>query len=242
MSPHAVLDTTTWLSGYDLTGDSNKTDTVFEVEGLIDTRFGMRGQSRIGGLHTASTSVEGYTNYGAGEVDDTLNTGLAQAHVLTQSPDGTEGSVAYFWQARTFMFSTFGEIGTVLPFSLQAQSGRGSGPVAGAVRGRVLKTKAEVSATGATGTAYELGAVASGQWLYGAFHLFERGTTVTAVLESAPDNTFAAATTRITFGPITATGGTWGTRLAGPITDTWYRLRITAITGTHTIACAAGIK
>jgi hypothetical protein len=37
-------------------------------------------------------------------------------------------------------------------------------------------------------------------------------------------------------------GGTWGTRVAGPITDPWYRLRVTAITGTHTIACVAGIR
>jgi hypothetical protein len=46
----------------------------------------------------------------------------------------------------------------------------------------------------------------------------------------------------MTFGPITTVGGTWGTRVAGAITDTWWRLRVTAITGTFQIACAAGFK
>lgn len=239
----AALDTTTWLGGYDLTGDSRSTALQLEVEPLVDTRFGMSGQSRVGGLHSTSTTVEGYTSYGAGEVDAQLHAGLAQYHVITQSPDGEEGSVAYFWQARTFSFATFGDVGAVIPFSLQASSGRGNGRVHGTQRGRILKTRAEVSATGATGTPYELGAVTPGRYLYAAFHVFGTpGTTVTAVLESSADDTFAAATTRMTFGPITTAGGTWGTRVAGPITDTWYRLRVTAITGTFTIACAAGFK
>jgi hypothetical protein len=131
----------------------------------------------------------------------------------------------------------------MMPFRLTASSSRGPGLASvGGVRGRVMKTKAVVSATGATGTAQQLGAVASGQYLYAAFHEFVAGTTITGVLESNVDNTFGSPTTRITFGPITTQGGTWGTRVAGPITDTWYRLRITAITGSHTIACVAGIK
>jgi hypothetical protein len=241
---HAALDVTTWLSGYDLTGDSNQTATAIEYDALVDTRFGMRGQSRIAGLESVNTSVNGYVSFGTGEVDDVLTAGLTGAHPLSQSPDGTEGSVAWFWQARTFMYQVGGALGEVLPFSLSAQSGRSNGTRhPGAVRGRVLKTNAAtVSATGATGTAYQLGAVPSGRYLYAALHTFAAGTTVTAVLESAADNTFAGATTRMTFGPITAVGGTWGTRVAGPITDTWYRLRITAVTGTFTLACVAGIK
>lgn len=241
---HVALDVTTWLSGYDLTGDSNATTTNIEVEPGIDTRFRMRGQSRIGGLHTASTNVNGFASYGAAEVDDTLNNGLGALHVLSQSPDGDEGSVAWFWVARSFSYQTFGAVGEVSPFTLAAQSARANGARGvGAVRGRVLKTNdANVSATGPAGTAYELGAVASGRYLYAALHVFAAGTTVTAVLQSAPDNTFAAPTTRATFGPITATGAVWATRVAGPITDTWYRLNVTAITGSFSLALVAGIK
>lgn len=244
MATHAALDVTTWLGGYDLTGDSNKTTLDTEHEALLDTRFGARGQSRIAGLESVQTQVDGYFQAGAGLVDPELFTGLGSTlQPISQSPDGAESSVAYFWQTKKFNYQVFGDIGQVNPFQLTAQGVRGNGSLSvGAVRGRVLKTKANVAATGATGTAYQLGAVSAGQYLYAAFHVFSVGTTITAVLESDEDNTFASATTRATFGPITAVGGTWATRVAGAITDTWYRLRVTAITGTFSIAAVAGIK
>ncbi|GLY55220.1 hypothetical protein [Lentzea sp. NBRC 102530] len=245
MATHVALDVTTWLGGYDLTGDSNQTQTTFEVDALEDTRFRMRGRSRVAGLETATTSVSGFAVYGDGEVDDVAFDGLATAQPLSQSVDGEEESVAYFWQARTFNYQTFGNVGELVPFSLSAQSGRGAGSVrtGGRVRGRVLKTNdAVVSATGATGTAFELGEVDAGRYLYAAFHVFSAGASITAVLESDEDDTFGSATTRMTFGPITAVGGVWGTRVAGPITDTWYRLRVTAISGDFELACVAGIK
>lgn len=244
MAPHVALDVTTWLSGYDLTGDSNATTTNIEVEPGIDTRFRMRGQSRIGGLHTASTSVNGFADYDEDQVDDTLANGLGSLHVLSQSPDGDEGSVAWFWLARSFTYQTLGAVGEVVPFTLTAQSARANGSRGvGAVRGRVLKTNdAAVSATGPAGTAVELPAVAAGQYLYAALHVFEAGTTVSIDLESAPDGTFAAPTTRATFGPITATGAVWATRVAGPVADTWYRLNVTAVTGPFSLALVAGVK
>lgn len=247
MAPQVALDVTTWLAGYDLTGDSNETTMSIELDALDDTRFRMRGRSRIAGLESVSTVVNGFGAFGEGEVDEVLNGGLGAAAVpLSQSPDGAEGSVAYFWQARTLMYQTFGALGEVVPFTLNAQSGRASSArTGGAVRGRVLKTNATgatVSATGPTGTAYQLGAVPSGRYLYAAVHVLAAGTTLTAVLESSADNTFASPTTRVTFGPITATGGVWGVRVAGPITDPWYRLNVSAVTGTFELAAVAGIK
>jgi hypothetical protein len=110
------------------------------------------------------------------------------------------------------------------------------------VRGFLLKGMATVSAAGATGTALQLGAVSAGQYLYASFHVFTAGTTITGVVESDADNTFGSATTQITFGPYTTVGGRWGVRVAGPVTDTWYRLRLTTCTGSFVIACAAGIQ
>lgn len=249
MGTHAALNVTTWLGGYDLTGDGNKTALDTEHDALVNTTYGTAaqprvGQSRIAGLETARTQVDGYVQFGTGLVDEQLITGLGSTlQPISQSPDGAESSVAYFWQTKKFNYQVFGAIGEVNPFQLTAEGVRGNGTLSvGAVRGRVLKTKANVSATGATGTAFELGAVSAGQYLYGAFHVFSAGTTITAVLESDEDNTFASATTRATFGPITAVGGTWATRVAGPITDTWYRLRVSAVTGTFSIAAVAGIK
>lgn len=246
MGTFAANNITTWFSGYDMTGDLNQTTMPIEWEALDSTTFGptRSGRSRAAGLEDVSSQVAGFYQAGTGLVDPTVFSTLGDTiQVITHSHDGAEGSPAYFYQAKTFNYQVFGDIGQMTPFSLTAQGVRGNGGQAvGAVRGPVLKTKADVSATGATGTANQMGAVSADQYLYAALHVFSAGTTITAVLESDDNSGFTSATTRITFGPITATGGTWGTRVAGAITDDWWRLRITAITGTFSIACVAGIK
>lgn len=249
MGSFAANNITTWFSGFDMTSQLNSTSLAMSYDALDATVYQAPtvtnpSRVRVAGLEDAQLNESGFWEAGAGLLDPTAFTALGGAsQVISASPDGAEQSVAYMLRARQFNYSIFGQIGELIPFQLAAQAARGTGLASvAAIRGRVLKTKAVVSATGATGTAYQLGAVAAGQYLYGAFHEFAVGTTVTAVLESAVDNTFAGATTRITFGPITAIGGTWGTRVAGAITDTWYRLRVTAITGSHTIACTAGIR
>ena len=239
---------TTWFSGYDMTADLNSTQLALSYAALDDTAFLDSARSRIAGLGDAQLNVAGWWQSGAtnAAVDPVAFSALGgTSRLVSNTPDGTEGSVAYFYRAKTFNYQTFGEIGQVMPFQLSAQSARGAGLAAVAeVRGRVLKSNrtAAVTATGVTGTAYQLGAVAAGQYLYAGLHCMSAGTTLTGVLESAADNTFSGATTRITFSGITAVGDTWGTRVAGAITDTWYRLRITAVTGTFTVACVAGIK
>jgi hypothetical protein len=244
MGSFAANNITTWFSGYDMTGDLNSTQLALSYEALDATVYGCSARVRAAGAEDVQLNEAGFWQAGTVAIDPTAFTALGGAsQVVSNSNDGLETSVAYFYRAREFNYELFGPYGQLLPFRLAAQSARGPGLASVAsVRGRVLKTKAVVSATGATGTAQQLGAVASGQFLYAAFHEFVAGTTITAVLESSVDNTFGAATTRMTFGPITTVGGTWGTRVAGPITDTWWRLRVTAITGSHTIACVAGFK
>lgn len=251
MTTFAANNVQTWFAGYDMTGDLNNTSLAMEYEALDATPFQpgtntTPARVRCAGMESVQLEEAGFWQAGAGQVDPTAFDALGSAGAsqpVSNSHDGIEGSPAYLFRARAFNYEMFGELGQVAPFRLTAQSARGTGLASvSAIRGRVLKTKAAVSATGATGTAQQLGAVASGQYLYAIFHEFAVGTTITAVLESNADNTFGAATTRMTFGPITTVGGTWGTRVAGPITDTWYRLRVTAITGTHTIACTAGFR
>lgn len=245
MGTFAANNVTTWFSGYDMTGDLNSTQLALSYDALDDTAFGDQARSRIAGLEDCQLQEAGWWQAGTVAVDPTVFASLSgAAQVVSNSPDGLDSSVAYFYRAKTFNYQPFtNKLGEVAAFNFTAQSARGAGLASvAAVRGRVMKGKGTVSATGATGTPFQLGAVASGQFLYAAFHEFVAGTTITAVLESNVDNTFGAPTTRVTFGPITTVGGTWGTRVTGPITDQWYRLRVTAITGTHTIACVAGIK
>lgn len=244
MATYAANDVTTWFAGYDLTGDSNSTQLTMQYDALDATVYGNSARVRAAGLEDVTLAQAGYAQFGTGLVDETAFNALGGSSlVVSNSANPDESTVAYFYRARQFQYQTFGQHGEMLPFSLNASSARGPGLASvGAVRGRILKTKADVSATGATGTAYQLGAVGASQYLYAGLHVFSAGTTITAVVESDDNASFTSATTRITFGPITTTGGTWGTRVAGAITDDYYRLRITAITGTFSIACVAGIK
>jgi hypothetical protein len=240
----AATNVTTYLGGYDLTGDLNSTTVELGVDPQVCTPWGSVAVKRVAGLRDVSSKSDGYWQSDTAAVDPTVFDGLTDLQVVTHTPTGTVVDIAYFYQARTFSYEMFGQVGEVVPFSLSAQGVRGNGTLSvGAIRGRVLKAKSAVSATGATGTAYQLGATSASQYLYGAVHLMgTAGTSITLVLESDADNTFASATTRITFGSLTALGGTWGTRVAGAITDEWYRIRVTECTGTWTVAAVAGIR
>lgn len=250
MGTYAATSHTTYVAGYDMTGDLNATTLQLPYESVDKTTFrtGVTtpGRVRQSTVQDVQSTVNGWFSPGEGLVDEEAWAQLGgAAQPVTQTPAAIEGERAYFYQAGVFEYTPFAsaQVGGLIPFTLNLQGAKGNGTNSvGAVAGKLLKAKGDVSATGATGTAVELGAVADGQYLYAALHLFAVGTTITAVLESDADDTFASATTRATFGPLTTTGGTWATRVAGPVTDTWYRLRITAVTGTHTIACAAGIK
>lgn len=244
MGTFAATNVTTFVGGYDLTGDLNSCTVDLGTDPQVCTPFGSTAVKRVGGLRNVETKQDGYWQSDTDAVDPTVFDGLTDLQVVTHTPTGTESDVAYFYQAKTFSYEMFGQVGEVVPFSLSAQGARGNGTLSvGAVRGRLLKAKAAVSATGATGTAYQLGATSATQYLYGAVHLVgTAGTSITLVLESDADNTFASATTRITFGSLTALGGTWGTRVAGAITDEWYRIRVTECTGAWTVAAVAGIR
>ena len=239
MGSFALVDVTTHIGGYDWTTDMNSLTFSGEGDELDNTTFGDGGwRSRIGGLKDVNAEYGGYWQAGDPSVDKEAfsNLGLANEPV-TLSPTGVEGDTAYIWRGAKFGYEMFGSIGEVTPFSLTMNGSHGIG----AARGAYLKARANVSATGATGTAFEIpGGVAADEALHASFHVFSAGTTVTAVIESDSDNTFSSAVTRLTFGPTTTVGGQHA-RIAGALTDTWYRLRVTAITGTFNVACAIGV-
>lgn len=241
MASFMLQDVTTWIAGYDFTTDLNQMSLNTSVDDLDATTFGGGGyRARRGGLRNVETSYSGFWQSATIDAVDPqafLQLGTAD-QVVTIANDDAEGSTAFMFQGGKFSYNLLGQIGEVTPFDLDVMGSNG----VGLVRGAVTKAKADVSATGATGTAWNGGNVGATQYLYATFHVFGTpGTTITAVIESDDNAGFTTATTRITFGPITTAGGTWGTRVAGALTETHYRLRVTAITGTFSVAAAIGI-
>jgi hypothetical protein len=240
MAGLVLLNATPYVAGYDFTADSNKLTLDATIADLDTTTFSNTGwRSRTGGLKDSSLHLEGLWS-GPQDAESFPALGTVD-QVMTVSPTGVATSVAYMGQVGKFKYATFDQIGALMPFALDAM---GSNMV-GLVRGQLAAAKQTVSATGALTptTGVNLGAVGAAQWLYATFHVFSpAGTTITAVVESATSNAFSSPTTRATIGPITTVGGTWATRVAGSITDTWYRIRISAITGTFSVAAGIGVQ
>lgn len=240
MTVQALTDCFIHVAGYDFTTDSNQAQLNMEAAALDATTFGSGGWAEVaGGLKSTAFQLGGFWQSATDQaVDPQAFAALGASKVVTFGPDPDEGNVAYLFKAMGTSYQLGGQVGDLAPFTLAAQGADGQG----VVRGTVLKKRGTVSATGATGTGSELGAVSSTQFLYATLHVFSAGTTITVVLESDDNSSFTSATTRATFGPLTTTGGTWATRVAGSITDTFYRFRVSAITGSFIMAGAAGIK
>lgn len=245
MGEYIVDQAFAYLGGHDFTVDANQWDGGSSFEVLDKTVFRNNNGARWfrGGLFSTTLSIGGFA-----DLDEYGNDiELWNAHVgktikvVTGGNIETEGEPAIFTRS---LVSTFnpgggGPIGQLAPLTMSAV---GSDRY-GLIRGLLFAAAQTVTTTGAKGTALQLGAVDADQRLFSTLHLLgEPGTSITVVLESDSDNTFASATTRGTFGPLTAAGGNWLTPVAGPITDTWWRFRVTAITGSWDIAAAAGIE
>lgn len=240
MAVFALTDAFAYVGGHDFTTDSNRLQATMDAAALDSTTFGGDGWTQlVGGLKSVTFDMAGLWQSAASDaVDPDAFAGLGASRVITFGPEDVEGSTAYIWQALTTTYSLGGSVGDVAPFTLAASGSSGEG----VVRGRLTKARGTVSAVGATGTALNLGAVSAAQYVYVTAHVFSAGTTATILLESDDNSGFTTPTTRATIGPLTARGGTWVTRVAGPITDTFWRLNVSAITGSFVIAAAIGIQ
>jgi hypothetical protein len=238
----ALIDATTYIAGYDFTTDTNKVTLSATADELENTTFGGGGyKSRIGGLRDVTANLEGFWQSATLDaVDPQIFSQLATAdQVATWSPTGVAGDPCYMTQLGKFTYEAFGDIGTVTPFSVGMSGTSGQG----VVRGQLAKAKGNVSATGQLGSILTLTAPTTTQYVYAAFHVFSAGTTITVAVQSDDAVGFPSATTRGTIGPITTVGGTWLTRVAGPFaSESFWRLNVTAVTGTFSVAGAIGIQ
>lgn len=240
MAAYTITDAFAYVGGYDFSGDSNELQA--DVAHNVNTAnvMGSHWQRNILGVSRVDWRMAGYWNVADGEQDATswADIGVVD-RVVTFGPGTTaEGDPAYMFKAIHTQYAIGGSHGEVAPFSVAAAGSNGHG----VVRGRLLKGKGNVSATGATGAEIQLGAVAADEYLYATLHVFSAGTTITIVVESDDNADFTSATTRGTIGPITTAGATWMTRVAGAITDDYWRFRVTAVTGTFSLAGAVGIQ
>lgn len=240
MAEFALTDAFIHCAGYDFTVDTNNAVLAMDAAQLDATTFNSGGwQEVVGGLKTASLSYSGFWQAAAdGQApDNQAFPMLSTSQVYTIGPVETENERCFMVQGMKSQYALGGAVGELMPFSLAANGTSGEG----VIRGRLAKAKGTVSATGQLGTALNIGAAGNSSFsYYASFHVFTAGTSITVQVQSDDNSGFTSPTTIATLGPLTASGGTWMTPVAGPITDTWFRFNVSAITGSFVVAGAIG--
>lgn len=246
MAVGTLLDATIAVGATEVRSRSNKVSIAPEVDAADVTTFGSGGaRERIGSLGDWSAAVEGFADYsapvaGATVLDLAQFSAVGTVVPVTIAVGSADGSVAYVGETLEAMLEQFEEVGAVAPFALDLQ---GSGRLA---RGMILHPAGTARTATGTGTARQLGTVATGRQLVAACHVYAvAGTTpsLTVTLQRDDNGGMSSPTTVGTFGPFTAPGASL-LRVDGPITpDDRYRVTWT-ISGTgpsFLFTVAAGI-
>lgn len=244
MSKFVLQNVRPFAGGADLTTRSNRFEIAMEAESKDTTAFAPSGpvwHEELPGIKTVT--VDGAGQWEAGDlsmVDDSMFGLLGSINPLTLCPAGAvDSSLAYLTAFNRQSYSLGGAIGDTAPWS-----GHWVGSW-GLARGIVLHPPTVRTATG-TGSVLQLPAVAAGQYLVGTIHAMSAGGTtpsLTGTIKSAALVGFGSPTTRLTFNAQTAIGGQVF-RIAGPITDTFYRFdyTVSGTTPSFLVMSAVGIS
>jgi hypothetical protein len=220
-----LLDSRVFVSGADLSGSSNKIEVQEESEAVQVTNFRSGGAvENLAGL--TETSVEGGGLWEAGDagyVDDSFWTNRRAIEPWTFVPEDSDlapGGVAYLTKALRTKMRLWGQLGEAASWE---GSAKGTWPLA---RGVVLHASGVPRTTDGNGIALNFGAVASGRHLYANLHVIDiagtAGPAVIVKVQSDSLEAFSSPTDRVTFDSLAAFGGQ-AVRVAGPVTDTWWR-------------------
>jgi hypothetical protein len=233
----------------DLTSVSNRVEITPQVDvkdttnfGSVDTN-GSIWKEQIVSLASASITAGGqWEALDSSKVDDDMWANFGGAGAWSFSgPTGlvTEGSLAYLVNAVRTSYNIFDAVGEVAPWQAAAVSSGGY------ARGVYLLNPGTARTATGTATIVQVGAVPAGRSMWAGLHVLSAaGTTpsFTAVLQSAAAVGFASPTTRATF--TAATGRyTEFQRIAGPITDAFWRISytISGTTPSFLVAATVGI-
>ena len=241
-SVQVLKNATILLSGYDISGDSNKVALSSKADVKDRTTFNNTARRRVCGLLDTSISAEGF--FDPAKDADLFDFIASGEKIIAVSPAaGIAGDLVYFAKCQTAEYTPMeGAIGELAAFRL---SGQGSGPL---IRGKMLE-RGEKTAS-APGTAVMIGAVAEGQKVYACLHVLAvSGTnpTLDLVIQSDEAQGMAAPADRIAFDQMTTVGAQWKER-AVSTTDTWWSIwwrvnyTLSGIDPSFVIAVVIGFK
>jgi hypothetical protein len=230
-TPLVLVSCRNFVGGYDLTGYNNKLEVTSEVEDKDVTTFLPAsdpdcGWKKVKGGIASAKMVGG--GHWEGALDEAAWSALGS--VVPHSAfaaDANEGAVGYFTSALSRSYQFLGPVGDVAAWQVNDDS---AWPM---VRGFSLEAPGTARSTTGTGTPVQVGAVPAGKYLYAALHVLSvtgtGGPSIAVKIQSDAAVGFTTPIDQITFSTATAIGGQIA-RVAGPITDDWFRVSHT-ITG-----------
>lgn len=199
--------------------------TTFEVNTLADVEF----EKFAVGRKTMAISFPGYNDYGAAEWDTYSRANFGSQQVVTLAYDtaaaGTGAVIANGIMPAKQSFSA--NIGDAPAININIV-----GSTAAAPFGEGLVTRA--SSTNITGTttttAVQVGALTASQTVVAAVHVFAySGTgTITCQLQSSATSGGSYTARGSAGAAISAAGAQWISATGLTVTDTWWRLNVTA--------------
>lgn len=210
------------LGDLDVSGDLNQVTLEYSLDEVEDTRFGMNTHAVAPGtLATVNGSMSGRWEGGDGNVDDRLFDNLGTVGNFSLTPTRNDGDTAYLMQSVRMNYQPSAAVGERFTFEASLNA-RGD-----LIRGHLLHD-AQVTSSG-TGTAVDVGTVASDETLYAALHVVSAsGTspTLDVKIESDDASGFASPVDRITFTQAAGRTSEWKT-LGGALGDNFYRVNFT---------------
>lgn len=222
MSANVIKDAKLYLGSRNLTADIMAVAVNYSSEILDKTTLGDETRNKVGGLKGVTCNAEMLFNSATSEgyMFDRIN--AAGEPVTIGANSGVAGAVAYLFKAAVASYGPGASVGELLKLSFDAEASDSD-----LVRGNILHVAAGAVASGSS-TPQNLGAISSVQQLYATLHAIaaSAGDTLDIVIESDTLVGFTSPVTRATFTQIAGgvTAGEWLTPVAGPITDTWWRI------------------
>ena len=218
-------------------GSFNATSTSNQVEWGVDvavkekTTWGSGGYSEWGpSLRTLNLSIGGFNDYAAAAWSEYSRGVFGTQQIVTLAPDGvTAGSLAIMAngvlpERQPFNVSAPGELATI---SQTVRAGTTFPPVA---EGQVTRSDATNVTATTTTTPVQIGALTSSLYVVAAVHVsaYSGTGTITCQLQSSSTSGGSYTNRGSAGAAISAVGAQWITATGLTVTDTWWRLNITA--------------
>lgn len=215
-----------FVGAYDIKGRANAVNATLSRDKLDRSVFGNSCRMYGMGMESIQLSATGFLDQSA-DIEQTYwgtDTPVTLMIPATGSAAVAAGDRAIFFKAQEAQYSRNAQFGQDAMFNFSATGCNLGYPVG---VGWVLNPGLVAVTADNTPAASikELGAVAAGQYLYAVLHVIEVSTddSIVVTVQSDALEAFGSPTTQITFASKAAVGAEYAVRVAGPITDTWWR-------------------